>query len=68
MISWRSRSTLAAATSLSERSARNAPVAIDRPEAIAPNRPAVSTKLEPPVAPDTPATMPNTAAKPSFAP
>ncbi len=59
---------LAAATSASERSARNAPVAIDSAEAMAPARPAVSTALDPPVAPDTPATMPNTAASPSLAP
>ena len=58
----------AAATSLSERSARNAPVAIDSAEAIAPASPAVSTELEPPVAPETPATIPNTAASPSLAP
>jgi hypothetical protein len=43
-------------------------VAIESPDATAPERPAVSTKLDPPVAPDTPATMPNTAARPSFAP
>jgi hypothetical protein len=59
---------LAAATSLVERSARNAPTAIDSAEAIAPNRPAVSTTCEPPVAPETPATMPKTAARPSLAP
>ena len=34
----------------------------------APASPAVSTALEPLVAPDTPATMPNTAARPSLAP
>jgi hypothetical protein len=30
--------------------------------------PAVSTTFDPPVAPDTPLTIPNTAASPSFAP
>jgi len=37
-------------------------------DATAPESPAVRTKLEPPVAPETPATMPKTAASPSFAP
>jgi hypothetical protein len=59
---------LAAATSASERSARNAPVAIESAEAIAPASPAVSTALDPLVAPATPATIPNTAARPSLAP
>ena len=59
---------LAWATSASERSARKAPVAIDRAEATAPASPAVSTELDPPVAPETPATIPNTAARPSLAP
>src|SRR5690349_16326244 len=59
---------LAAATSISDRSARKAPVAIDSAEAMAPARPAVRTACDPPVAPDTPATIPNTAARPSLAP
>ena len=58
----------AAATSASDRSARNAPVAIDSADATAADTPAVRTKLDPPVAPDTPATIPNTAASPSLAP
>ena len=41
---------------------------IDSAEATAPASPAVSTKLEPPVAPETPVTIPKTAASPSLAP
>ena len=37
-------------------------------DAIAPASPAVSTSSEPPVAPETPLTIPNTAARPSLAP
>src|SRR5579864_3900824 len=58
----------AAATSEADRSARKAPTAIERAEAVAPARPAVSTKLDPPVAPETPATIPKTAPRPSLAP
>jgi hypothetical protein len=43
-------------------------VAIESADAIAPASPAVKTELEPPVAPDTPDTIPNTAARPSLAP
>ena len=58
----------AAATSSSDRSARNAPIAIESADAIAPATRAVRTKLEPPVAPEKPVTIPNTAARPPFAP
>jgi hypothetical protein len=51
-----------------DRSARKAPVAIERAEAMAPASPAVRTKFEAPVAPETPDTMPKTAARPSLAP
>jgi len=43
-------------------------IAIETAEAIAPDSPAVSTKLEAPVAAETPAMMPKTAARPSLAP